>query len=76
MMAAHKKRRLRQVHLPGDKLHDIIVEPRRIEDDARRVAGERPLGEGVVTQDLNVLPGHWSRWPVVGCRWSVTVTYN
>ncbi len=51
-----QERGLRQVQLPGDRLHDVAVESGRIGDDPGGVAGEGPLGERVVLEDVDAVP--------------------
>ena len=45
------KRRLRQIHLPGDGLQPAIFLPGGQKADGSRVAGERAVGEGIDVEE-------------------------
>ena len=43
----HEEGGFRQIVLGGDRLHDVVGQPFFERAHGRRIAGERPLGEGV-----------------------------
>jgi hypothetical protein len=48
--------RLGEVHLGGDRLHPLVVDLAVEQADRRRVAAERPVGEGVDLEQLHSDP--------------------